>query len=215
MKVGGQYYFYQNDHLGTPQKLTAVNGAVVWSAKYSSFGEADVDTSFTVTNNLRFPGQYYDKETELHYNYFRYYLPSLGRYSKNDPIGFSGGINFYLYLNNNSINSIDPYGLRPLFYRRPPNPNPFPPSMRTNPYHFPGDNQGPAARRAPGGSSSGCYNMLEKFCDKWCCNWDECNQTCKSECPVIHSPSMKPIIRCTKFHYEWVTICNGNLIRYK
>ena len=67
MKVGGQYYFYQNDHLGTPQKLTAVNGAVVWSAKYSSFGEAEVDISSTITNNLRFPGQYFDQETGLHY----------------------------------------------------------------------------------------------------------------------------------------------------
>jgi YD repeat-containing protein len=60
MKVGGQYYFYQNDHLGTPQKLTAVNGAVVWSAKYSSFGEAAVHPSSTIVNNLRFPGQYFD-----------------------------------------------------------------------------------------------------------------------------------------------------------
>jgi len=65
MKTGGQYYFYQNDHLGTPQKLTAVNGAVVWSAKYSSFGEAEVDPNSTIENNLRFPGQYHDKETGL------------------------------------------------------------------------------------------------------------------------------------------------------
>ena len=56
---------YQNDHLGTPQKLTAVNGAVVWSVKYSSFGEADVDPSSSITNNLRFPGQYEDSETGL------------------------------------------------------------------------------------------------------------------------------------------------------
>ncbi|GAH55494.1 unnamed protein product, partial [marine sediment metagenome] len=64
MKEGGNYYFYHNDHLGTPQKMTAVNGAVVWSAKYSSFGKATVEVE-AVANNLRFPGQYFDHETGL------------------------------------------------------------------------------------------------------------------------------------------------------
>ncbi len=59
MKAASQYYFYHNGHLGIPQKLTVVNGAVVWSALYSSFGEATVEIE-TVENNLRFPGQYYD-----------------------------------------------------------------------------------------------------------------------------------------------------------
>jgi uncharacterized protein RhaS with RHS repeats len=52
MKQGTDYYFYQNDHLGTPQKLTAINGAVVWAAKYTSFGKADVDGSSTITKHL-------------------------------------------------------------------------------------------------------------------------------------------------------------------
>jgi len=112
MKVGGQYYFYQNDHLGTPQKLTAVNGAVVWSAKYSSFGLANVDPSSTISNNLRFPGQYFDQETDLHYNWHRYYDSKTGRYLKPDPIGFDGGINFYVYVQNNSVKFIDPSGLQ-------------------------------------------------------------------------------------------------------
>jgi RHS repeat-associated protein len=116
MKVGGQYYFYQNDHLGTPQKLTAVNGAVVWSAKYSSFGEADVDPSSILTNNLRFAGQYFDEETELHYNYFRYYDPEVGRYLKADPIGLRGGINVFAYGLNNPINLVDILGLESSIY---------------------------------------------------------------------------------------------------
>ena len=70
---------YHNDHLGTPQKMTSVNGAVVWNATYSSFGEANVDITSTITNNLRFPGQYEDEETGLHYNYHRYYDPTTGR----------------------------------------------------------------------------------------------------------------------------------------
>ena len=111
MKVEGQYYFYHNDHLGTPQKLTAINGAVVWSAKYSSFGEADVNLSSTIINNLRFPGQYYDQETGFHYNRIRYYDPNIGRYLKLDPIGVSGGINIYIYVLNNPTRLIDPHGL--------------------------------------------------------------------------------------------------------
>ncbi len=70
IKEGSSYFFYHTDHLGTPHKMTAVNGAVVWSAKYSSFGEASVDANSTITNNLRFPGQYFDGETGLYYNYF-------------------------------------------------------------------------------------------------------------------------------------------------
>jgi RHS repeat-associated protein len=110
MKVGSGYYFYHNDHLGTPQKLTAVNGAVVWSAKYSSFGEAAVEVE-TVENNLRFPGQYFDEETGLHYNWHRYYDPTIGRYLRADPIGLDAGINLFLYVRNNPVNWIDPWGL--------------------------------------------------------------------------------------------------------
>jgi len=102
---------YQNDHLGTPQKLTAVNGAVVWSAKFSSFGKADVDASSSVTNSLRFPGQYYDQETGLHYNFFRYYNSQVGRYLRPDPMGHKGGSHPFTYSDNNSINKLDPKGL--------------------------------------------------------------------------------------------------------
>ncbi|MCD4742969.1 MAG: RHS domain-containing protein, partial [Desulfobacteraceae bacterium] len=110
MKVGEEYYFYQNDHLGTPQKMTAGNGEVVWSAKYNSFGEAMIEIE-TVENNLRFPGQYEDGETGLHYNYWRYYDVKAGRYIKTDPIGISGGTNSFLYSNQNPITVVDPFGL--------------------------------------------------------------------------------------------------------
>jgi len=70
----GGIYYYHNDHMGKPQRLTDQSGNIVWSADYLPFGRADV-TIKAVTNNLRFPGQYYDKETGLHYNYHRYYGP--------------------------------------------------------------------------------------------------------------------------------------------
>ena len=106
----GQLYYYHNDHLGTPQKLTDGAGQVVWSASYRAFGKASIGVGY-VTQNLRFPGQYYDAESGLHYNYFRYYDPGTGRYITSDPIGLQGGLNTYVYVENNPINFIDPFGL--------------------------------------------------------------------------------------------------------
>ncbi|MGH8568560.1 MAG: RHS repeat-associated core domain-containing protein [Gammaproteobacteria bacterium] len=65
----------------------------------------------SVTVNLRFPGQYFDAETGLHYNYFRDYDPSLGRYVQSDRIGLAGGLNTYAYTANNPITYADPRGL--------------------------------------------------------------------------------------------------------
>ncbi len=110
MKIGSEYYYYyHNDHIGTPQKMTSVSGAVIWSAIYDSFGKATINTGI-VTNNLRFAGQYFDTETGLHYNYHRYYDPILGRYIRKDSIGLLGGINLFNYAQGNPVNTVDPSG---------------------------------------------------------------------------------------------------------
>jgi len=107
----GNYYYYHNDHLGTPLRMTDESGGTVWSATYSAFGKAAVTTS-TVTNNLRFPGQYADEETGLHNNWFRYYDVDAGRYIQKDPLGLAAGdANLYRYTKNRPINFIDPSGL--------------------------------------------------------------------------------------------------------
>lgn len=108
LKVGGVYYWYRNDHLGTPQKITTTSGAVVWSAVYDSFGNCQIGTE-TITNNLRGAGQYFDAETGLYYNYHRYYDPTIGRYLRTDPFG--QGLNLYAYCFNNPHSWIDPLGL--------------------------------------------------------------------------------------------------------
>jgi large repetitive protein len=69
--------------------MTSVSGAVVWSAKYESFGKTVIDSSSTIENNLCFPGQYYDQETGFHYNYHRFYDPGTGRYMTTDPLGLA------------------------------------------------------------------------------------------------------------------------------
>ena len=80
-----EFYYFHNDHLGTPQRITDQSGTIVWSANYKPFGDANVTTN-TITNPFRFSGQYYDQKTGLHYNYFRYYDLGIGRYLNPDPI---------------------------------------------------------------------------------------------------------------------------------
>jgi RHS repeat-associated protein len=111
-------YYVQADHLNTPRLLTTAdaNGTVVWRWDSEPFGStlanADPDQDGQpIAFNLRFPGQYFDAETQLHYNYFRDYDPSLGRYVQSDPVGLGGGINTYAYVSNNPLGFVDPNGL--------------------------------------------------------------------------------------------------------
>ena len=72
---------------------------------------ASSTATVTLTNNLRFPGQYFDAESGLNYNMMRDYDPTLGRYIQNDPIGLNGGINYYLYSFANPVAIFDAAGL--------------------------------------------------------------------------------------------------------
>jgi RHS repeat-associated protein len=109
--VVSQWYYIHSDHLDTPQRITDQSQAVVWEAYYKPFGEAVITTE-GIENNLRFPGQYFDGETGLHYNYFRDYDPRTGRYLQSDPIGLDGGINTYAYADGKPTSVADQYGLK-------------------------------------------------------------------------------------------------------
>ncbi len=102
--------WYHNDHLGTPQAVTDSAKTIRWSAQYYPFGALASENASTLSNP-RFPGQYHDRSTDLYYNMFRQYQPTLGRYITPDPIGIAGGLNLYGYAGQNPINYIDPMGL--------------------------------------------------------------------------------------------------------
>ncbi|VVQ23964.1 RHS repeat-associated core domain-containing protein [Pseudomonas fluorescens] len=106
-------FYYQLDHLGTPQELTDYSGDIVWSAQYDAYGKVAALTlagDDYLNQPLRFQGQYFDAESGLYYNRHRYYDPRLGRYMTPDPIKLAGGLNQYQYVPN-PTGWVDPLGL--------------------------------------------------------------------------------------------------------
>lgn len=99
------------DQLGTVRAATNPQGvrSYEWPWLNNAFGEAP--KSGTDTFYTRFPGQYYDVETGLHYNMHRYYDPSTGRYLQSDPIGLAGGLNTYTYVYGDPLEGTDSLGL--------------------------------------------------------------------------------------------------------
>ncbi|WP_194792834.1 RHS repeat-associated core domain-containing protein [Caenimonas koreensis] len=131
----GKFFAVHTDHLGTPRLVTDEAKKPVWQLPYSAFGnnkptgvlQATLKPTQALTNqpvllkstaavefNLRFPGQYFDAESNLNYNYFRTYAPGSGRYTQPDPIGLDGGWNRYLYGGGSPLVSTDPRGESPL-----------------------------------------------------------------------------------------------------
>ena len=124
-KTGGgiDLYYVWADHLDTPRAVTASTPAntLVWKWSSDPFGTTAAQET-GLAYNLRFPGQYFDAETQTHYNYFRDYSPATGRYQQSDPIGLAEGENLYAYAVSSPLAYSDAIGLsrkpRPL----PPNP---------------------------------------------------------------------------------------------
>jgi len=109
-KVGIITYLH-SDHLLTPRVGTSEKQNIIWNWDGEAFG--DFRSSGSVDINLRFPGQYFDQETEQHQNYFRDYNPGRGRYAQPDKIGLLGGLNLYSYANQDPIGFADPDGRNP------------------------------------------------------------------------------------------------------
>ena len=111
-----QIDYLHPDHLGTVRAITDASQTVIWRWDSAPFGDTLPDEDpdgdgQALTFNLRFPGQFFDAETGLHYNYFRDYDPATGRYVQSDPIGLDGGINTYAYVSGNPLLYFDEKGL--------------------------------------------------------------------------------------------------------
>ncbi|MFM9926236.1 RHS repeat-associated core domain-containing protein [Variovorax sp. H27-G14] len=131
--INGATYAVHSDHLNTPRKLTNASGQPVWQWSYSAFGDEkptvaksrfanlDITPNPGTTNisevkfNLRYPGQYYDSESELHYNVNRSYDPRTGRYTQPDPTGLDAGWNLFAYAELNPLLFADPEGLETVY----------------------------------------------------------------------------------------------------
>jgi RHS repeat-associated protein len=110
--------FMHVDHLNTPRLVADTTGTTVWKwDQQEPFGNNVADENPSGLGAfelpLRLPGQYFDRETNLHYNYFRNYDPALGRYAESDPIGVEAGLNTYLYVDANPLVQSDLLGLFP------------------------------------------------------------------------------------------------------
>ncbi len=115
--VATQVYYIHADQINTPRLITDSNGSPVWlwAIDADAFGanlpNENPSGQGNFSCNLRYPGQYFDNETGLHYNMFRDYDPSSGRYVESDPIGLEGGLNTFGYALGNPIRNSDPKGL--------------------------------------------------------------------------------------------------------
>jgi RHS repeat-associated protein len=114
----GNLYWIDADQLGAPGSVQNTQGQIVWKWESEAFGSTPAQQNPSGLGvfefNQRFPGQMYDRESGLHYNVFRYYAPSIGRYTQSDPIGLAGGINTYAYVGGNPLSHVDPEGLQSL-----------------------------------------------------------------------------------------------------
>jgi len=104
----GTLYFLQ-DQLGSTTALTGPSGNVVELKQYEPFGDSQ-NSSFT---RYTYSGRDRDSSTDLMYYRARWYDPQQGRFLSEDPIGYSGGLNLYAYVNNDPVNFRDPQGLWP------------------------------------------------------------------------------------------------------
>ncbi|MFF3504357.1 DUF6531 domain-containing protein [Streptomyces sp. NPDC003247] len=105
-----RFYAIMTDLVGTPTHLVDGSGHISWRTRASLWGNTSHSSESATESPFRFPGQYFDPESSLHYNLHRYYDPEAGRYISADPLGLATAPNPMEYVNNPHI-STDPLGL--------------------------------------------------------------------------------------------------------
>lgn len=105
----GNLYMVHTDYLARPIRVTDATKATVWQASYTPWGEPQ-SISGPLALDLRFPGQLFQIETGLSYNWHRHYYALTGRYTQPDPLRFVDGPSVYAYVGSNPLNFTDPTG---------------------------------------------------------------------------------------------------------
>ncbi|MCX4750027.1 DUF6531 domain-containing protein [Kitasatospora sp. NBC_01287] len=108
--VDERFFAVVTDLVGTPTELLAPDGSTAWAQRGTIWGVPVAGERQATDTPLRFPGQYYDPESRLHYNVFRYYDPAAARYLTVDPLGLSPSPDAYGYAGNPLL-ACDPLGL--------------------------------------------------------------------------------------------------------
>ena len=100
-----QTHYFHCDQIGIPREMTDKDGNLLWFGNYTGWGRLKEETKVTDSayQPFRLQNQYCDRETGLHYNFFRYYEPDAGRFVNQDPIGLYGGENLYWFAPNVQI----------------------------------------------------------------------------------------------------------------
>ena len=114
-------YYVFNDQLNTPRQVTRpADNVPMWTWFSDPFGTDAANSNpagaGTFAYSLRLPGQVFDGQVGLHYNYYRDYDPGTGRYVQSDPLGLKAGVNTYAYVLGNPLSYVDPLGLSTLYY---------------------------------------------------------------------------------------------------
>lgn len=111
-EIDSRFFAIVTDLIGTPSELVGEQGEIAWRTRSTLWGTTAWAAESTAYTPLRFPGQYFDPETGLHYNYFRHYDPETARYLTKDPLGLCPAPNPTSYVRNPHAWS-DPLGLAP------------------------------------------------------------------------------------------------------
>jgi RHS repeat-associated protein len=109
-EVDRRFFAIVTDLAGAPSELVAPDGELAWRGRSTAWGAVRSHRAATAYTPVRYPGQYFDPETGLHYNFNRYYDPDLGRYASPDPLGLAPAVNHYGYVPN-PFTGVDPLGL--------------------------------------------------------------------------------------------------------
>ncbi|GHC93694.1 RHS repeat-associated core domain-containing protein [Streptomyces violaceochromogenes] len=111
-EIDRRFFAIATDLVGAPTELVDESGDIAWRTRSTLWGSTAWSRDSSTYTPLRFPGQYYDPETGLHYNYFRHYDPETGRYTAPDPLGLTPAPNPVTYVDNPHTGA-DPLGLSP------------------------------------------------------------------------------------------------------